>query len=68
MATATNPTQLKNIILSRLGAPVNTINVTEPQLFEAIDRAVDIYVDYHYDGVNKMYVIKTITDDDVAAG
>lgn len=68
MATATNPIQLKNIILSRLGAPVNTINVTDPQLFEAIDRAVDIYVDYHYDGVNKMYLIKTITDDDVASG
>lgn len=68
MATANTPTQLKNLILSRLGAPVNTINVTEPQVYEAIDRAVDIYVDYHYDGINKMYLIKTISQEDVAAG
>lgn len=68
MATANTPIQLKNIILSRLGAPVNTINVTESQLFEAIDRAVDIYVDYHYDGINKMYLVKTISEEDVAAG
>lgn len=68
MATATTPTQLKNIILKRLGAPVNTINVTDDQLYEAIDRAVDIYVDYHYDGVNKMYLVHTLTADEVQSG
>lgn len=68
MATATNPIQLKNIILSRLGAPVNTVNVTEPQVFEAIDRAVDVYVDYHFDGINKMYLIHTVTEDEANSG
>lgn len=68
MATANTPTQLKNIILKRLGAPVNTINVTDDQLYEAIDRAVDIYVDYHYDGVNKMYLVHTLTEDEVKSG
>lgn len=68
MATATTPTQLKNIILRRLGSPVNTINVTEEQLFECIDRALDLYVDYHFDGVNKMYLVRTLTQEEVDTG
>ncbi|MNC16776.1 hypothetical protein D3C76_692750 [compost metagenome] len=68
MATANTPTQLKNIILQRLGSPVNTINVTEPQLYECIDRALDLYIDYHFDGVNKMYLVRTLTADEAASG
>ena len=68
MATANTPTQLKNIILQRLGSPVNTINVTEPQLYECIDRALDLYIDYHFDGVNKMYLVHSITADEAMSG
>lgn len=68
MATATTPTQLKNIILSRLGSPVVTVNVTEPQVYECIDRALELYVDYHFDGVNKMYLVHTLTENEVATG
>jgi hypothetical protein len=68
MATANTPTQLKNIILQRLGSPVNTINVTEPQLYECIDRALDLYIDYHFDGVNKMYLVRTLTETEANTG
>lgn len=68
MATANTPTQLKNIILQRLGSPVNTINVTEPQLYECIDRALDLYIDYHEGGVNKMYLVRTLTAEEAATG
>lgn len=68
MATANTPTQLKNIILQRLGSPVNTINVTEAQLYECIDRAVDLFVDFHEGGVNKMYLVRTLTEEEVATG
>lgn len=68
MATANTPTQLKKIILQRLGSPVNTINVTEPQLYECIDRALDLYIDYHFDGVNKMYLVHSITEDEAKTG
>lgn len=68
MATANTPTQLKNIILQRLGSPVNTINVTEPQLYECIDRALDLYIDYHFDGINKMYLVHSITEDEAKSG
>lgn len=68
MATATNPKQLKDVILGRLGSPVITVEVTEPQVFEAIDQALDLYVDYHFDGINKQYLIKTLTENDIAGG
>lgn len=68
MATATNPKQLKDVILGRLGSPVITVEVTEPQVFEAIDQALDLYIDYHFDGINKQYLIKTLTENDIAGG
>lgn len=68
MATANTPTQLKNIILQRLGSPVNTINVTEAQVYECIDRALELYIDYKFDGVNKMYLVHTLTEDEVKSG
>lgn len=68
MATTTTPTQLKNLILSRLGSPVITIEVTEPQVFEAIDESLALYVDYHYDGINKMFLVHSLTEDEVKSG
>lgn len=68
MATATNPKQLKDVILGRLGSPVITVEVTEHQVYEAIDQALDLYIDYHFDGINKQYLIHTLTEDEVSSG
>lgn len=59
-----NPRQLKDHILQRLGAPIIKIEVTETQIFQCIQRALELYGEYHYDGLNKSYIAIYIGDDD----
>lgn len=59
-----NPRQLKDNILMRLGAPIIKVEVTEPQVFDCIQRALELYGEYHYNGLNKSYIIVKIDDDD----
>lgn len=68
MPTITTPTQLKNEILSRLGSPINTIEVTEDQVYRCIDRAVELYIDYHCDGTNKWVGVCILTAEEAATG
>ena len=69
MVQSYNPKQLKDLILRRLGAPVVNVEVTEEQIFECIQRALELYGEYHYNGVNKAYkVIKVKTDDEYKTG
>ena len=59
-----NPRQLKDHILMRLGAPIINIEVTEAQIFDCIQRSLELYGEYHYNGLNRAYVaIKVDTDD-----
>lgn len=59
-----NPKELKDHILQRLGAPIIKIEVTETQVFQCIQRALELYGEYHYDGLNKSYVTVYVGDDD----
>nr|DAF95453.1 MAG TPA: neck protein [Myoviridae sp. ctCo31] len=43
-----NPRQLKDLILRRLGAPVINIEITEEQIYDCIYRALELYGEYHY--------------------
>jgi len=52
-----NPEQLKDEILRRLGAPIVKVEVTRDQIYDCIQRALDLYAEYHYNGTNKAYVI-----------
>lgn len=61
-----NPKQLKDVILRRLGAPVINIEVTEEQVYECIQRALDLFGEYHYDGTHKTYKMFYIGDDENA--
>ena len=64
-----NPKELKDLILRRLGAPVVHVEVTEQQIYESIQRALELYGEYHYDGVNKAYhVIRVESDDEYKHG
>jgi len=51
--------------LRRLGQPVIEINIDEDQLSERVDDALDYFSEYHFDGVEKIYLKHTITTTDI---
>ena len=60
--------ELKDHILRRLGAPVINIEVTEEQIYDCISRAIELFVEYHYDGVDKTYIVRKLTTEEAATG
>lgn len=67
MATESyNPKQLKDSILRRLGAPIINIEVTTDQVYDSIQRALELYGEYHYDGFNKNYFAFHIGEEQLA--
>lgn len=56
---------LKEYCLRELGAPVIRINVADVQLEDRLDEAIEYFREYHYDGVEKMYLKHEITQEDV---
>ncbi|QMV33795.1 neck protein [Escherichia phage P479] len=67
MATESyNPKQLKDAILRRLGAPITNIEVTTEQVYDCIQRALELYGEYHYNGYNKGYQAFYIGHDEVS--
>lgn len=59
-----NPKQLKDEILMRLGAPIIKIEVTEQQVYYCIQRALELYGEYHYNGLNKSYMWVHVDDEE----
>lgn len=51
--------------LRSLGAPVLEINVDESQVEDRIDEAIEYFKQYHYDGIEKVYLKHQITQTDV---
>ena len=51
--------------LRRLGAPVTEINVDDDQVSDRIDDAIEFFQEYHFDGVEKVFLKDTITQDDI---
>lgn len=64
MSTSYTPHELKDLILRRLGAPIVNVEVTEQQVYECIDRALELFGEYHYNGVNKTYIALYVGDDE----
>ena len=64
MALPTNRTEFKDFILKRLGAPVIKVDVTDDQIENIIDMALDFFAEYHYAGSEKVYHAHQITDTD----
>ena len=59
----------KNLIhwcLRKLGAPVIDINVDEDQIEDRIDEALLYFRDYHFDGVERIYLRHQITPSSLA--
>ena len=51
--------------LRRLGAPVTEINVDDDQVSDRIDDAIEFFQEYHFDGVEKVFLKHTITQTDI---
>ena len=56
---------LKQYCLRALGKPVIEINVEDDQVEDRIDEALQYFAQYHYDGVERMYLKYQVTSDDV---
>lgn len=63
-----NPRELKDAILRRLGAPVINVEVTEDQIYDCIQRALELYGEYHFDGVNKGYKVFRVSAEQAQHG
>lgn len=61
----TNRDDFKTYCLRRLGFPTIEINVDDDQVEDRIDDAIQYWQDYHYDGNQKVYWVKTITSEDI---
>ena len=57
--------QFKEYCLRRLGFPVIEINVDNDQLEDRIDDALDFFHDYHFDGVEKVFMKHQVTQEDI---
>ena len=51
--------------LRRLGSPVTEINVDDEQVSDRIDDAIEFFQEYHFDGVEKVFLKHTITQTDI---
>ena len=65
MAIPTSKSTFKSYCLRALGFGVIDINVSDNQVDDRIDEALQYFAQYHYDGVEKMYLKYEITQDDI---
>jgi hypothetical protein len=63
MAQPTTREQFKDWVLRKLGAPVIDINVSDEQIDDRVDEAVDFWRDYHYNGSQLVYMKHQITQE-----
>jgi len=65
MAKPTNKTTLKDYCLRNLGFPVIDINIDDDQLDDRIDDALQMFQNFHYDGVEQMYLAHKVSNADI---
>lgn len=65
MSTITTRQQFKDYCLRRLGFPVIDINVDDDQVEDRIDDALLYWQDYHFDGMQKVYYVHNVTQEDI---
>lgn len=68
MAQPETREEFKDFILRKLGAPVLEINVSDEQVEDRIDDAVQFWRDYHYNGSQLVYLKHQITQADADRG
>jgi len=65
MAVPSTKETFKTYCLRSLGFGVIDINVSDDQIDDRIDEALQFFAQYHYDGVERMYLKYQITADDL---
>lgn len=65
MALPTSRSEHIQYCLRNLGFPVMAINVSEEQLEDRMDEALQYYTDYHFDATAKVYFKYQLTADDL---
>jgi hypothetical protein len=65
MAQPSSRQQLIDYCKRQLGAPVLQINIADTQVDDIIDTSIQYYQEYHYDGIEKMYLKHEFTAEDV---
>jgi hypothetical protein len=68
MAAPATRQQLIDYCLRELGHPVVEINVDDDQVSDRIDTALQYYQDYHYDGVERLYLKQQVTATRITLG
>ena len=68
MAAPTTRSQFKDYCLRRLGHPVIEINVDDDQVEDRIDDALAFFHDYHWDGVEKIFMKHRVQQVDIDRG
>jgi len=68
MAKPASRQQLIDYALRQLGAPVLEINVSEEQIDDRLDDALQYFNERHFDGVEKMFLKYKFTQDDIDRG
>lgn len=68
MAKPKTRQEFKDYCLRKLGFPVIDINVDDDQVEDRIDEALSFFNDYHFDGVEKMYMKHRIQQADINRG
>lgn len=66
MAIPSSKATLKTYCLRALGFGVIDINVSDDQVDDRLDEALQYFAQYHYDGIEKMYLKYQVTADDIA--
>ena len=65
MAIPTTKATFKSYCLRALGFGVIDINVSDDQADDRIDEALQYFAQYHYDGIEKMYLKYQVTEADI---
>lgn len=65
MSRPSDREEFRDYCLRQLGAPVLEINVDEDQIDDRIDEAIQYYQEYHFDGIERMYLKHQFTAEDV---
>ncbi len=68
MAKPASRQQLIDYCLRKLGAPVLEINVDDDQIDDAVDDAIQLFNERHFDGVERMFLKYKITQEDLDRG
>lgn len=68
MADIVSRQNLIDYCLRHLGSPLVEINITEEQEDDCISEAVQYFIEYYFDGIEKMFFKHLVTTDDVTNG